>query len=457
MKRPIEALPLCLHCKQEDARHEDLLNGLVFCSSECQSAYHRYDTEAVATSEWGKKRRDFYVKHLIGATDIITKYMLLCQLCDVGDVTRLIVTRFLVSPHIMKVYLHPVIVSISKRNQHSYHYIVGGNGLMNRIWIGRDIQKRVFHDIQCPVSLFNDAIAEHIVVTHGQDWYPETSFRYGTQSAEFRLYSDKSGPFYGTLPEIKMTVRSLPVKNGPLFGRNTPESIYLISVDFDTIEQVTDVVDPYDGIYGERCYILLDMMGRLWMTGYQFIKCHLQRSYDPNLFTRVETKMPCIAVSCRKDAFMYITIDGSLWMTAAPIPDAYSEYELEDISGFRKVPMLPPVYKISSSGSHTMVIDERGRLWAYGLNSRGQLGLGSKEEKVNRFTLVPDMTDVVFVYCSALFTLVVRSDDSRWTAGHAYEQWHGLGSIICRRFTRLEHLPDLTPIQTESSLKHQRL
>ena len=98
MKRSIEAPSLCLRCNQEEAKHEDLLNGLIFCSPECQSVYHRYDTEAVANSEWGVKRRDFYVKHLIEATDVITKYMLLCQLCDVRDVTRLIVTRFMMSP-----------------------------------------------------------------------------------------------------------------------------------------------------------------------------------------------------------------------------------------------------------------------------------------------------------------------------------------------------------------------
>ena len=74
MKRSIQPL-ICLQCKQEEARHEDLLNGLVFCSPECQSSYHRYNTEDVATSEWGKKRRNFYVKHLIEATGIITKYI----------------------------------------------------------------------------------------------------------------------------------------------------------------------------------------------------------------------------------------------------------------------------------------------------------------------------------------------------------------------------------------------
>lgn len=454
MKRLIEAPPLCLQCNQEEAKHEDLLNGLIFCSPECQSVYHRYDAEAVANSEWGVKRRDFYVKHLIGSTDIVTKYKLLCQLCDVYDVTRLIVTRFMMSPHIMKVYLHPVIASLSQRIQDTCYYIIGGKGLIIRIGHG-DMLKQVFHDITCPVSLFNDALSEHIIVTHGQDWHPETSFRYGTERVKFRLDSDKNGPFYGTLPEIKTIVRYSPDYNRHLYNQNTPESIYLISVDFDTIEQVTDVVDPYDGVYGDQCYMLLDMMGRLWIIGYQFIKCHRQRNYNPTLFTRVETKMPCIAVSCRKDAFMYITIDGSLWMTTAPIPDAYSEYVLEDISGFKKVPRLPPVYKISSSGSHTMVIDERGRLWAYGDNSRGQLGLGCKDEKVNRFTLVPDMTDVVSVYCSAFFTLVVRSDDSRWTAGYTYEQLYGIGSNICR-FTRLDLLlPDLTPIETESSIKRQ--
>lgn len=418
----------CVNCKCDEAILEDTVNGLWFCSNNCQAIYHRYDRDAARKSYWGEQRRRFFIRHLIGSTDIVIKYMLLCETTMVGDIVRHIVNTHLVPPCIMATYLHPTIFGRIAHANGRIFYMASRNGLMSRIGL-HAIERRVFHDAMGTFSFYSTKY-NLVCVDHLEpgvspsdrrrccDW---TDFN-GGPSANLQVEYDINVPMYRTEFLIESQMRMM---------------AYQYHCDASMVTNRTKVDNPYAITRCGDFYMIIDMDGRLWVSNYFCSNFRMGRIESKNdLFVHIETTMPCIAVACEDDACMYITIDGSLW--------------LADMCyfNFRKVPSLPPVYAISSSVGHTMVIDINGRVWARGVNIAGALGLGLACSKVDNFTMVTDLANVVSIYCSTSCSFVVCDDDSRWAAGSNHGGQLGLGNITQHlyRFSRIPHLPDLTPI-----------
>lgn len=70
--------------------------------------------------------------------------------------------------------------------------------------------------------------------------------------------------------------------------------------------------------------------------------------------------------------------------------------------------------KLAAGSADTFVIRQDGTLWAWGLNSSGQLGDGTT---TNRLTPVQIMSGVKSVVSSASYTLAIKEDGSLWAWG----------------------------------------
>ena len=76
--------------------------------------------------------------------------------------------------------------------------------------------------------------------------------------------------------------------------------------------------------------------------------------------------------------------------------------------------IMDDIAQVSSGDFHTMAIKADSSLWAWGLNSSGQLGNGSSESQCNPVWI---MDGVVAVSAGSTHTLAIRSDGSLWAWG----------------------------------------
>lgn len=123
-----------------------------------------------------------------------------------------------------------------------------------------------------------------------------------------------------------------------------------------------------------------------------------------------------VAVSSGNDHTMALTADGSLWTWGSNTTGQLGHGVLG--MGFpehvKPVRIMENVVAISAGAFHSMAIRNDGSLWAWGQNSRGELGDGSTQF---RQTPVHIMNDVAVVSSGGHHTMAVANDGVLWGWG----------------------------------------
>ena len=88
---------------------------------------------------------------------------------------------------------------------------------------------------------------------------------------------------------------------------------------------------------------------------------------------------------------------------------------------------LPPIVAIASGREHAYGLDENGRVWAWGDNSRGAVGDGTNTDRPTPVQLA--LTNVVEVEAGHYHGIARRSDGSVWTWGYGAIGQLGLGNL----------------------------
>ena len=110
---------------------------------------------------------------------------------------------------------------------------------------------------------------------------------------------------------------------------------------------------------------------------------------------------------------MAIKSDGSLWAWGA---NSYGQLgDGTRTSRYTPVRIMENVSYVSAGRRYTMAIRSDGSLWAWGWNLFGQLGDGTTSTRVNPVRI---MDNVVAVSASDIHTLALRSDGSLWEWGN---------------------------------------
>jgi alpha-tubulin suppressor-like RCC1 family protein len=86
---------------------------------------------------------------------------------------------------------------------------------------------------------------------------------------------------------------------------------------------------------------------------------------------------------------------------------------------------------IAAGGGHTLAILKDGRLWAWGRNNYGQLGLGFADSSPH-INPVRVGTGYVAVAPGSIHTLGLQADGSLWACGYNYYGELGLGDTSQR-------------------------
>lgn len=99
------------------------------------------------------------------------------------------------------------------------------------------------------------------------------------------------------------------------------------------------------------------------------------------------------------------------------------------------VPGLSGVRSVAAGGLHSLALREDGTVWAWGLNTAGQLGTGSTTDSV-RPVPVPGLNNVVAVSAGLYHSLALKDDGTVWAWG-----WNGLGQLGTGRPGAVSLLP----------------
>jgi alpha-tubulin suppressor-like RCC1 family protein len=94
----------------------------------------------------------------------------------------------------------------------------------------------------------------------------------------------------------------------------------------------------------------------------------------------------------------------------------------------RPVAGLNGVVKISAGASHTVVLKSDGTLWAWGRNVEGELGDGTRTDRLSPVRVASGLTDVVDISAGDAHTLALRRDGTVWAWGAGYAYQLGIGT-----------------------------
>lgn len=104
-------------------------------------------------------------------------------------------------------------------------------------------------------------------------------------------------------------------------------------------------------------------------------------------------------------------------------------------SSFISVGGLPAIAKLAGAVSHSLALDNAGHVWAWGKNSRGQLGDGTTTNRLQPVA-VPGLSNVISIAAGDAASFAVRDDGRLWAWGDVSSLFDKLGLKVAA--TRLK-------------------
>jgi len=112
----------------------------------------------------------------------------------------------------------------------------------------------------------------------------------------------------------------------------------------------------------------------------------------------------------------------------------------------RLIPVLNNIIQVSSEYSYSLCLDDRGRVWSFGLNDLGQLGLGDNLNK-HVPTLIPNFNSIVQVSAGHQHALCLDNQGRVWGFGNNFTGKLGLGDNLDRNVpTMIPNLINITQV-----------
>ena len=105
---------------------------------------------------------------------------------------------------------------------------------------------------------------------------------------------------------------------------------------------------------------------------------------------------------------------------------------------------LPPVQALAAGGAHALALTRDGRVFAWGRNTDGQLGLGDNQNR-NAPIEIPGLSDVTAITAGSDFSMALRGDGTVWIWGHSC--CSGPGNNTLASSSRPIQVPELASVQ----------
>ena len=129
---------------------------------------------------------------------------------------------------------------------------------------------------------------------------------------------------------------------------------------------------------------------------------------------------------------MALRTDGTIWSTGRANSGQHGNGTVTpNINQFEQIGGLSSWVDIASGNSHAMAIRDNGGLWAWGVNSQGQLGLSNTTNLSSPVQIGSDL-DWAIVNAGTNFSLAVKTDGTLWTWGENTDGQLALGDNTSR-------------------------
>jgi alpha-tubulin suppressor-like RCC1 family protein len=172
---------------------------------------------------------------------------------------------------------------------------------------------------------------------------------------------------------------------------------------------------------GRNHCLCLDNEGRVWSFGRNR---YGQLGFGKNLLGSFnDTSIPILIPNlndivkiCAADSFsLCLDSQGRVWGFGNNLAGqlglgvGYNQFENLPIPIPTLIPNLNNIIEISGGDFHSLCLDNQGRVWAFGYNKEGQLGLGDNQpDNVRIPTLIPNLNNVLQVTAGYKYSLVIK-------------------------------------------------
>jgi len=159
----------------------------------------------------------------------------------------------------------------------------------------------------------------------------------------------------------------------------------------------------------------------------------------------IESLENIVQVCCGNNYSICLDNKGQVWGLGV----FFEKQALKDIS--HRLPVLIPhinnIIQVSIGESHSLYLDDRGYVWGLGNNYHGQLGLGVFFDGEGKFNLIHQLVDIVQVCCGVCHSICLDRHGKVWVFGLNTNGELGLGDIRNRYFpVKIEHLTGIVQI-----------
>ena len=204
-----------------------------------------------------------------------------------------------------------------------------------------------------------------------------------------------------------------------------------------SLQQVEAQVQPQKLSTSGRHTMYVDASGALWGWGDNYNNVLLDPDFDDNnpgqstVPVRMGTANDWVSVAAGETFNLALKSDGSLWgwglNTAGQLGTGSSAYVLTTPT---RVVGSQVWVAVSVGYQHTVALDNTGRLWAWGLNYSGELGIGTDGPGSNSGVPMPIGTDTDWVAVSvgSQHTLALKSTGALYAWGANYNGVLGNGT-----------------------------
>ena len=142
-------------------------------------------------------------------------------------------------------------------------------------------------------------------------------------------------------------------------------------------------------------------------------------------------------ISSGNDYTILLTEDNVLYASGL---NTHGQLGLGDTNNREEFTQIPfdgtNIKKIACYSHHTLILKNDGTLYASGYNDSGQLGLGDTTSRTT-FIQIPDISDVKDVYCGNLFSIILKNNGTVWACGSCHQYQFGLSAISHINFTQV--------------------